>query len=277
MDEIISASRRTDIPAFYLDRLIAFLRQGYAEAVNPFSGIASRVDMVPEHIHTLVLWSKDFGKFLREPDAFRSIRLYFLFTVNDMPDLEPRLPPLEKRLDQARELAERYGAERIGWRFDPVVFRADGPANTVEAYSRIGAKMARYGIRRSIFSFLDLYGKVKTRNNRYNLGIVDPPVGEKREYASLLAGSARDLGLSLESCCEDMTGIEGITPSACIDGHLLSRLAGKPADTRRDPGQRSACRCTRSRDIGSYREMPCPHGCFYCYANPVLDGGRMAT
>ena len=277
MPEIISASRRSDIPAFYLPQLIDYIRQGFAEVVNPFSGVISRVDLNPESVHTLVLWSKDYGKFLREEDAFREYSLYFLFTVNDMPDLEPWLPPLGERLDQARELAQRYGPERIGWRFDPVAFRAEGPVSPVETYSRIGAVMARHGIRRSIFSFLDLYGKVKARNTRYNLGLTDPSGEVKREYASRLAVSARERGLSLESCCEELAGIEGISPSACIDGNLLSRLAGKPADTRKDSGQRAACRCTRSRDIGSYSRMPCSHGCLYCYANPILDRGKMAS
>lgn len=278
MYEIVSASRRTDMPAFYMERLIAFIRQGYADIHNPFSGRTGRVEIVPEKVHTLVLWSKDYGNFLRSANIFRDYHLYFLFTLNDMPDFEPALPPLDERLDQARELAERYGSERIGWRFDPVVFREDGPVGNVETYARIGAEMARFGIRRTIFSFLDLYGKVKARNAKFGLGIVDPPADVKREFASRLAAVARDLGLSLESCCEELAGVEGVTPSACIDGRLLSILSGKSADTRKDSGQRSLCRCTRSRDIGSYDLMPCPHGCLYCYANPILKkDGRLAS
>jgi DNA repair photolyase len=259
------------MPAFYLDCLIGFLRQGFAEVINPFSGRTSRVDVAPEHVHTLVLWSKDFGPFLRNPDAFRDYRLYFLFTLNDMPELEPRVPPLRKRLDQVRELTARYGPGRIGWRFDPVVFRKEGPVMTDDSFRGIGEKMAESGVRRAIFSFLDLYGKVKTRNERFALGIVNPPLAVKREYAAKLAVHAREIGLSLESCSETLGGIEGISPSACIDGVLLSRLAGEPASTVKDSGQRPACCCTMSRDIGSYREMPCPHGCLYCYANPRTE------
>ncbi|MHB9028266.1 MAG: DUF1848 family protein [Candidatus Latescibacterota bacterium] len=270
MREIISASRRTDMPAFYLDCLIGFLRQGFAEVKNPFSGRTSRVEVAPENVHTLVLWSKDFGPFLQNPDAFREYRLYFLFTINDMPELEPRVPALRERLHQVRELAARFGPERIGWRFDPVVFRERGPLTTGNSFREIGEAMAGIGVRRAIFSFLDLYGKVKSRNERFSLGIADPPAGAKREYAEMLATHARELGISLESCSETLESIEGIAPSSCIDGVLLSRLAGEPARTIKDSGQRSACRCTASRDIGSYREMPCPHGCLYCYANPQI-------
>lgn len=270
MKEVISASRRTDIPAFYLERLIRFVKRGYAEVVNPYSGKVSRVSLLPETVHTLVLWSKDFGRFLKESGSFKDYNLYFLFTVNDMPSLEPRVPPLHTRLEQARELALRFGPRRIGWRFDPVIFHSKGPLTPVETYSRIGGEMAKAGIRRSIFSFLDLYGKVRTRIDRLSLDIVDPPLAVKREYATRLAAQASLLGMSLESCSEIFGETEGITPSSCIDGRLLSSLAGEPAPLSKDEGQRPSCLCTVSRDIGSYSLMPCPHGCLYCYANPRI-------
>jgi hypothetical protein len=274
MKTVISASRRTDMPACFLDRLVEFIRQGYAEVENPYSRRVVRIDLDPETVHTLVLWSKDFGPFLEREQEFKRYRLYFLFTVNDMPDLEPQIPTLEHRLVQAQELALRYGPERIGWRFDPVVFRADGPVAPVSTFIRIGGAMADYGIRRAIFSFVDLYGKVRVRNTRYALGIVDPTVEEKRMYAESLVSEAKWLGVDLESCSEDIGAVEGIAPSACIDGARLSLLDGEPTSLARDSGQRPTCRCTESRDIGSY-SMMCPHGCLYCYANPLIDtGGR---
>ncbi len=83
--------------------------------------------------------------------------------------------------------------------------------------------------------------------------------------------TATGLGLSLESCSETFGIVDGIKSSACIDGVLLSQLAGEPASKAKDPGQRSDCKCIVSRDIGSYRDMPCPGGCLYCYANPVIE------
>ena len=270
MKEVISASRRTDMPACYLDRLIRFVSQGFAEVDNPYSGRTHTIDIRSENVHTLVLWSKNFGPFLGKSDCFSSFHLYFLFTINDMPAFEPGVPPLARRIDQARELAARYGSERIGWRYDPVIFDSDGPVATVETFRWIGEKLAGFGIKRAIFSFLDMYGKVKSRNESLGLGIVDPPAGRKIEYANRLSETASSLGFSLESCSERLGPIEGITASACIDGVLLSRLRGEPARTTKDKGQRADCNCTLSRDIGSYRTMPCPNGCLYCYANPVI-------
>lgn len=270
MKTVISASRRTDLPGRYIDRLIAFVRQGGADVANPFSGAVTHVDMRPEKVHTLVLWSKNFGSFLEHDRHFVDYRLYFLFTINDMPSLEPGVPSLNTRLEQAEEIARRYGSERIGWRFDPVVFRTGRPVSGVDDFERIGARLAGFGTKRAIFSFLDLYGKVKKRSDAYGLGLIDPPDSLKREFALSLAEKAAAIGMTLESCCETIAGVPGIRPSSCIDGRLLGMLAGEPASEAKDSGQRKACNCTASRDIGSYRDMPCKNGCLYCYANPVV-------
>ncbi|MFC1694373.1 DUF1848 family protein [Candidatus Latescibacterota bacterium] len=270
MKEIISVSRRTDMPACYLDRLIHFIKQGYAEVSSPYSGKKSIVSLKPGDVHTMVLWSKNFGNFLKKSDYFRKYNLYFLFTINDMPDLEPGIPPLPERLDQVCELAARYGAERIGWRYDPVVFTSEGTVAKAGTFERIGEMVARSGVRRVIFSFLDLYGKVKNRNEKFKMGVIDPQKHVKIDYAVRIAKSAADLGLRLESCCENLDSVEGIKPSSCINGKVLSMLKGEDAKVTKDTGQREACNCTVSRDIGSYRDMPCFNGCFYCYANPVI-------
>jgi len=270
MKTIISASRRTDMPRWYLDRLVASVRSGSAEVPNPYSGKTHTVSLAPENVHTLVLWSKDFSRFLEQIGEFRGYNRYFLFTINDMPVFEPALPPLRTRMDQAVELARRFGPERIGWRFDPVVFTHDGPVMTPDTFRRIAAPLADAGISRAIFSFLDLYGKVEERNRRFGLGITDPSDEVKRAYAAELLSAAHEMDMTLESCCEPLCDGLGIKRSACIDGALLERLAGEPASRAKDGGQREACGCTISRDIGSYAEMPCPHGCLYCYANPVI-------
>jgi len=279
MKQVISASRRTDMPAWYLDRLIGFIRQGYTEVTNPYSGKTCRVDLSPEHVHTLVLWSKNFGPFLHKKDTFSGYSLYFLFTINDLPDFEPLLPPLTERIRQLCELAASFGPERIAWRFDPVIFTArtdtrpcvSACVSTVESYRAIGSQVAKAGVKRSIFSFLDLYGKVKRRIERIGLNLAEPSDLVKVQFAGELVRAAGDLGLSLESCSEELGPIEGIKPSACIDGRLLSHLSGKDAPSSKDPGQRHACNCTVSRDIGSYKDMPCPSGCVYCYANPKFE------
>ena len=187
MKTVISASRRTDMPAHYLDRLIACIRQGFAEVPNPYSGKPYRIGLDEDDVHTIVLWSKNFGPFLKGGHALNPYSLYFLFTINDMPGLESGVPPLSERFDQLDELAARYGPERIGWRFDPVVFRNGRPVMGIDTFERLADRAAKAGVSRVITSFLDMYGKVKKRNETLNLCLADPPDDMKRSFAEAVA------------------------------------------------------------------------------------------
>jgi len=218
----------------------------------------------------MVLWSKNFAPLLVRDSLLRPFRLYFMFTLNDMPDLEPGTPPLADRFRQLSELAARYGSERIAWRFDPIVFRNNKPVTGLDSFSHIAERAAGAGVTRLIISFLDFYGKVSRRNETLRLGLVDPPAEIKHDWAAKLADVSQSLGIAVESCCEDLSGVSGIAPGGCIDGRRLGTLAGIPARIAKDPGQRKNCRCTVSRDIGSYHTMPCQSGCRYCYANPLI-------
>ena len=89
-----------------------------------------------------------------------------------------------------------------------------------------------------------------------------------RPYPAILealAKAARDRGLGLQSCAEDfdLEGF-GIGRGACIDGALVREVCGKDLEPGRDRGQRPACLCAKSVDIGGYG--PCPAACAYCYA-----------
>jgi hypothetical protein len=57
---IISASRRTDIPAFYSQWFMNRLREGYCLVPNPFNARqVARVSLVPESVDAIVFWSKN--------------------------------------------------------------------------------------------------------------------------------------------------------------------------------------------------------------------------
>ena len=124
---VISASRRTDIPAFYMDWFMEQLKKGMFEVVNPYNRRKSMVPATPEKVHTIVFWSKNFDPFISgefgEKLSAMGYNLFFNFTLNsNSPLLEPRLPSLARRLNQLRELSRIYGPKSINWRFDPVCF-----------------------------------------------------------------------------------------------------------------------------------------------------------
>jgi hypothetical protein len=145
--EIISASRSTDIPAFYTDWLLNRLNAGYVKWTNPFNQQAQYVSF--DRARVFVFWSKNPEPLLRRLDEIdrRGLAYYFQFTVNDYEreKLEPAVPPLSGRLSTFRELSERVGRERALWRFDPLILAGD--LTVEELLNRIrvvGDNLARY-------------------------------------------------------------------------------------------------------------------------------------
>lgn len=56
---IVSASRSTDIPAFYADWFFLRLKVGYSAWTNPFNGVKSFVSY--KNTRFIVFWSKKSG------------------------------------------------------------------------------------------------------------------------------------------------------------------------------------------------------------------------
>ena len=86
LKQILSVSRRTDIPAFYMPWFMDQVTRGLIEVVNPFNQKVRQVNVSPERVHTMVFWSKNFRPFLadRYGERFQAMgyHLFFNFTVN---------------------------------------------------------------------------------------------------------------------------------------------------------------------------------------------------
>ena len=67
--QIISASRRTDIPAFYTDWLLNRLAEGFCDVLHPYTKMMFRVSLKPEDVGAIVFWSKNYGPLLPKLDA----------------------------------------------------------------------------------------------------------------------------------------------------------------------------------------------------------------
>jgi hypothetical protein len=277
---VISASRRTDLPAHFPDWLAGAVRAETAEVQGP-SGRVLRVDLRPGAVHTLVLWSKDFSALLEDRSSLRTLlrkfdQLYLLFTITGLGGtiIERGVLPPDKALDQLGPLAELAGhPRRVSVRFDPVVHWVEsGRARTnLGFFERLAPRAASEGLTDVRISFAQWYGKARRRASRLEFEYVDPPGEEKLEAARVLAEVASLWKLRLFSCSQDfLTEVPGIRASACIDGSLLGELHPKRASASlgKDKSQRPECGCTESIDIGSYTQT-CPHACLYCYANPL--------
>ena len=266
---IISVSRRTDIPAHYMDWFARRLKSGYALARNPLNKNQSRqVSLLPEDVSCLVFWSKDPTPLLSRLDILTPYAYYLHNTVNAYGSgLEPGLPPLAKRLDTFRRLADALGAERMLWRYDPILYSPEHGADFhAESFAHIAGTLRGYTQRITV-SFLDMYAKIEKPARA--LSLRRPHDSEARLLLPMLAAIARQNGLSIQACAEaDDYASLGVSRARCIDPLLIARITGKPVSLTKDKNQRPACGCAPSVDIGAYHT--CPHGCVYCYANSSL-------
>jgi len=282
---VISASRRTDIPAFYMPWFMEQISKGFFEVVNPFNQRVSVVPATVNKVHTIVFWSKNFGPFIDKGYGRQLLKLgyhpFFNFTINsESPDLEPYVPPLNERLGQLEYLSKHYGSDAVNWRFDPICFYKTGQGalqSNLNDLSAIAENAAKWKISRCITSFMDHYPKIRRRlSSRPGFEFVDPPLPEKVKTILDMETRLAALNIRLFTCCEKdlieaLPATSSVTHSSCIPNDLLMELYSGHLSLRKDTGQRvkAGCGCKVSVDIGSYRQQPCYHNCLFCYANPT--------
>ena len=286
---VLSASRRTDIPAFYMPWFMAQIRKGSFEVVTPYNQRISVVPATSDEVHTIVFWSKNFGPFIDQNCGGQLLdqgyNLFFNFTINSIDAiLEPNVPPLSERLEQLKYLSDHFGARSISWRFDPICYYQTGQGDVhhnLHDLDTIGDAAGAAGIERCITSFMDHYAKVRRRLAlRRGMEFIDPPPADKGNTLVEMENRLSRHNIQLSICCEKevlatLAPGASVTTSSCIPNDLLMELYGGKISLRKDAGQRikAGCGCKVSVDIGSYREQPCYHNCLFCYANPASGIG----
>jgi hypothetical protein len=274
---IISASRRTDIPAFYAKWFMNRLREGYCTVPNPFNfKQVSRISLKPEDVDVIVFWTRyprPLLPFLNELDE-RGYRYYFLYTLMNNPRvLDPKSPSHNRSLNTFQCLSSRIGKEKVIWRYDPIVFtRISDWSFHGETYQRIAEELKGH-TSRCIISVVDLYRKAAKRIKlleEQGIRIVEPPEGKFDELMKSMCDSAAMNGMDIQTCAEAPgPALHGIPPGKCIDDGLIRQVFGLDVTHLKDPSQRAACGCVASRDIGMYGT--CLFGCVYCYATTRFD------
>lgn len=303
--EIVSASRSTDIPAFYADWFFHRLKVGYSAWTNPFNGVKSYVSY--KNTRFIVFWSKNPHALLKHLDYLkeRNIGCYIQYSLNDYEDerLELNVPPIQFRIDTFKQLVEKLGMGRVIWRFDPLVLTDDISIDILlEKIEKIGDQLKGY-TEKLVFSYADIfvYKKVKANLQNNNIPYHEWTEPHMIEFAERLSELNKKWGYSLATCGEKIDLRKyGIQPNHCIDYDLIVRFAHEdnelmnfigatikkrkynlfnepdpipasaillPNDRYviKDSGQRDFCGCMRSKDIGEYNT--CAHLCEYCYAN----------
>ncbi len=309
---IVSASRATDIPAFYADWFFSRLVAGWSSWKNPFSG----KDVVISYAKTrfIVFWSKNPFPLLRHLETLQELGIgcYLQYTLNDYAEegLEPNVPPVEQRIETFCLMAEKLGPGGVVWRNDPLILTGRlGPDELLRKCERIGSALKGY-TEKLVFSFADITPRVAA-NLRRTVGTWREWTEEgMREYAGLLADMNAAWGFQLATCAEPVELAQfGIRHNRCVDGELIIRRAWRDAwlmaylgaEIRDDSnllgplprpsgsidlghGRYALCRDIKTdngqrKHCGCIRSKDigeystCRHFCAYCYAN----NGRAAV
>lgn len=296
---IVSASRSTDIPAFYADWFLHRLKLGYSAWTNPFNGVRSYVSY--NNTRLIVFWSKDPKPLLAEGGcldylAEKGVNCYIQYTLNDYvaEKLERGVrPSLQQRIDTFKRLVDRLGFGKVIWRFDPMILTDTiGVDELLAKAQNIGDQLRGY-TEKMVFSYADIrtYRKVQANLVKNCINFREFEEEDMHAIAKGLFELNRSWGYTLATCGEKIK-LEPyeIIQNKCIDDDLIIKyfsddqklmdylgveiIRGTLFDpeekiikhkNNRDKGQREFCGCIVSKDIGEYNT--CPHLCEYCYAN----------
>jgi len=228
--EIVSASRSTDIPAFYADWFFHRLKVGYSAWTNPFNGTKSYVSY--KNTRFIVFWSKNPKPLLGHLDELkdRNIGCYIQYTLNDYgkEGLERGVPPLEERVDTFKRLVDKLGKGRVIWRFDPMILTDRiGLDDLLKKVESIGDQLQGY-TEKLVFSYADIatYKKVKSNLEKSRISYREWTEPQMEEFARRLSELNRKWHYQLATCGEKID-IErySIQHNRCVDDELMIRFA----------------------------------------------------
>lgn len=262
---ILSASRRTDIPALYPEWFMNRLRAGEIMIPNPYNRKKiTRIEVSPDTVDCIVFWTKNpepMLPYLKELDDMGYCYCFQMTITDYEEDVEPNVPSMADSIATFLLLSERIGKEKVDWRFDPILLNHK---YTVDYHVEKFTQMCGWlhgATERCVLSFLDSY-----KGSLY----LEPEPEDMQKMAQKLSKVAKDYGLPLFTCAERIDLEQfGIRHGACIDKERLHSLIGYKLDLKKDAGQRKECNCAESIDIGMYDT--CTNGCRYCYATKSLE------
>lgn len=259
---IISASRRTDIPALYPEWMLARLKAGFVLTPSPYNTKRlTQLEFGPDTVDCIVFWSKNPEPFMRYLPEVQTLGYQYTFQFTLTPygrGLESGLPDKAHLVRVFRRLADIASPERVTWRYDPIVCEAgyDGERH-LQAFATL-AQDLEGATQRCVFSFADNYAHLPRK-------FLESGVLFIRHMAEKMLAITTRHGMALETCCEavDLDDL-GVRHSACISKPDMERMVGCSLNIKKAVGQRAGCRCVESHDIGVYNS--CTNGCVYCYA-----------
>jgi hypothetical protein len=267
---IISASYRTDIPAYYGGWFLNRLKAGLVRTINPYGGPTSTVPLTAGWVDGFVFWTRNLGPFFPALEVVGAADYPFVvqYTITGYPKaLDAATIGPSRAIDHLRRMVSEFGLAAAVWRYDPILFTSLSPPAWHRSNFLELARSLQGTVDEVVVSFAHIYRK--TGRNlaaaACDLGFDwwDPSADDKRALLADLAEIAAAHGLAMTLCAQRELLVEGVGDARCIDAERLSRVAGRPIEALRRP-HRKTCGCWASRDIGDYDS--CAQGCVYCYA-----------
>ena len=311
---IVSASRSTDIPAFYADWFIHRLKVGYSVWTNPFNGIKSYVSY--QNTKFIVFWSKNPRPLLEHFDTLKEmgIECYIQYTLNDYDDemLEKNVPKLPHRIETFKKLVDKLGKGRVIWRFDPLILTDTITIDLLlQKIENIGDQLLGY-TEKLVFSFADIenYTKVKKNLSKAEINYRNFTQDDMLLFAEKLSKLNAKWGYTLATCGEKINLIQfGIEHNHCVDDKLIVRFGYRSTELMNflgaeiwqpdiflpvppenaillDNGQYAIIK-SNNKDKGQRlfcgcmkskdigQYNTCPHMCEYCYANTSKESAMV--
>ena len=238
---IISASRSTDIPAFYAKWFFNRLAKGYCAWYNPFNQQKMYISF--KNCKVVVFWTKNPKPILPYLHKLneKGIHYYFQVTLNDYvkEGFEPNVSSVDDRVETFKQLSEMIGKERVIWRFDPLIITPDiRPRELLTRIWNVGNKLKGY-TDKLVFSFVDVKAYRKVQNNLvketmlFTKEDVENAEANHAQRIEIVEGlvKIRDAwhkdgwDVEMATCAEDIDlDAYGIEHNRCIDGELMKRI-----------------------------------------------------
>lgn len=269
---IISASYRTDIPAFYSEWLSQRIKQGFAEVKNPYNNKIHKISLALQDSSAYLFWTRNATPASHIFAHLHNHKIPFAisWTLTAYPrTIEPALPSQDSIIASMHKIANQYGKYCIIWRYDPIIISSLTPAAFHLKHFTALCQRLKGVSNEVITSFCHYYKKshrqlaaITTKDSSFHYH--DPEPQTKIALLQNLQSIAAQYGMRLSLCSQPQLTNESLPAARCIDTQRLSlikdRLIKAPI-----AGNRIGCHCAKASDIGSYDT--CPHGCRYCYAN----------
>ena len=261
---IINTGQRTDIPAFFSQWFANRLKAGFVLVRNPYNPKSViHYRLTPDVVDLVGFCTKNPAPMLPYMDLLEPFGQWWYVTITPYgKDIEPNVPDKLKVLESFRQLSEIIGADRMGWRYDPIFISEEWSAERhIKAFEYMARTLEGY-THTAVISFIDLYEK--TRKNFPEVQSV--PGDEKLRLGKAFVEIASKYGMTVRPCAEgtDLARF-GADCSGCMTVAMYEKALHKNLNVPRFAPARKECACYLGCDIGAYNT--CGHLCRYCYAN----------